>query len=221
MALAFSSGCCDGMERGKRPQGNKGRLFAWVTGGFLLLPTARAQAHTTFPGLGEFASGLLHPLTTPLHLLVLLALGLWLGQYAPLRLKGPAAIFAAFAAVGLLATVGFHLAGFYPPLLMVVGLVIGAGVAIGIPAPAWIRLSVCAVAALLLGLDSGVDPGTPPLSAAKILAATWVGLVLCVVNAAFYVSLLPGVYWLRIGVRVLGSWIVAIAMLMLAFALRR
>ena len=38
----------------------------------------RWLAHTTFPGLGEYGSGFLHPFTTPAHLLVLLALGLWL-----------------------------------------------------------------------------------------------------------------------------------------------
>lgn len=209
------------MERRKRPPGRKGWLIAWVTGCSLLLPTARAQAHTTFPGLGEFASGFLHPLTTPLHVLVLLALGLWLGQHAPLRIKGPAAVFAAFAALGLSATVIYHVGGFYPPWLIAVGLGVGAGVAIGVPTLSWVKLSACGIAALMLGLDSGVEGGTPAAATAKILAATWVSLVLCVVNVAFYVSLLPEVRWVRIGVRVVGSWIVAIAMLMLAFALRR
>ena len=55
----------------------------------------------------------------------------------------------------------------------------------------------------------------------KILFATWVSLVLFVVNAAFYVSLLPRLQWVQTGIRVAGSWIVAIALLMLAFALRR
>ena len=209
------------MARRDWARGSRGGLGGLVAGGFFLLSVVRAQAHTNFPGLGEFASGFLHPLTTPLHLLVLLPLGLSLGQHAPLRIQGPAAVFAAGAAAGLLVTVIDPLGGFYPPWLIAVGLGVGAGVALGVPLPAWVRLGTCAVAALMLGLDSGVEAATPAVATAKILAATWVSLVLCVVNAAFYASLLPEVRWVRIGVRVLGSWIVAIAMLMLAFALRR
>ncbi len=188
-----------------------------------MLPlSVRMQAHTTFPGLGEYASGFLHPLTTPPHGLVLLALGLWLGQQPPLRIKEPAAVFAAGAAAGLWWTAVAHPGAVPPPwLLVAVGLCIGAGVAVGAPIYFWVKLGFCGVAALLLGLDSGVDAGTPGTSAAKILAATWVSLVLCMVNAAFYVSLLPAVRPVQVGVRIVGSWIVAIAFLLLAFALRR
>lgn len=186
----------------------------------LLLMPSVASAHSTFPGLGEYASGFLHPLTTPPHGLVLLALGLSLGQRAPLRIGEPAALFAVAAAAGLLLTAITHFGGVQPAWLIAVGLCVGVGVAVGAPVPFWVKLGACGVAALLLGLDSGVEAGTPGASVAKILSATWASLVLCLVNAAFYVSLLPPVRWIQIGVRVLGSWIVAIALLMLAFALR-
>ncbi len=77
---------------------------------FLLLPT-QAQAHTPIKGLGGFASGFLHPFFTPPHLLVLLALGVLLGQRPPLRLRRPVMIFAALAAVGLTVTATGALAG--------------------------------------------------------------------------------------------------------------
>ena len=195
--------------------------FVWVAGGVLLWPTARAQAHTTFPGMGEYASGFLHPLTTPAHLLILLALGLSLAQQAPLRLKEPVAVFAAAAAAGLLLTAATRLGGIPLPALVALGLCVGASVAVGASIPLRVRASACGVGALVLGLDSGVDPGTPGWSAVKILFATWASLTLCLVNVSFYVSLLPAARWAQIGVRVLGSWIVAIAFLLLAFALRR
>ncbi len=209
------------MRRGNGARGLSGRLPALVIGGWLLLPSARAEAHTTFPGLGEIASGFLHPLTTPPHLLILLALGLWLGQRAPLRIMKPTAVFAAGSVSGLLLTVAAHVGGVYPPVLVVAGLCIGACVAVGMPMPFWTKLAACGVAALLLGMDSGVDAGIAGGSAAKILSATWVSLLLCLVNVAFYISLLPPVRWVQIGVRILGSWIVAIDFLLLAFALRR
>ena len=87
--------------------------------------------------------------------------------------------------------------------------------------PPWLLLAACAAVALAVGLDSGVDAGTPGAAAAKILLATWASLVLFVVNVALYVSLLPKLRWLQTGTRIAGSWIVAIALLMLAFALRR
>jgi len=54
----------------------------------LAVPTG-AQAHGAIKGLEGFTSGLVHPLTTPAHVLVIVALGLLLGQQKPLDLKRP------------------------------------------------------------------------------------------------------------------------------------
>ncbi len=202
-------------------RGNGGR-WAWAAAGVLppFLPTG-VQAHTTFQGLGEFGSGFLHPLTTPPHLLVILGLGLLLGQQVPLRLARPVAAYGGLAAVGLLATASGYHAGVPQAILVMIGLCAGMLVVVAAPLPAFVRPVLGGVAALALGLDSGVDPGTPGVAAAKTLFATGVSLVLWVVNVAFYVSLLPPRQWVQTGVRVAGSWIVAIGFLMLAFALKR
>ncbi len=196
---------------------------AWLValGGWLLLPSASAQAHTTFPGLGEFASGFLHPLTTPIHLLLLLALGLWLGQHPPLRLKAPAGVAAITSAAGLLLTVIAHIGGVPSGWLVALILGVALSVATDVPVSLWVKTVTCGVAVCVLGMDSGLEASVTGPSVAKILSATWISLVLCLVNIAFYVSLLPAVRPVQIGVRVLGSWIVAIAFLLLAFALRR
>ena len=203
-----------------RPRGSGG---SWLlaTMGVFLLPPRPAGAHTAVPGMGEFASGFLHPLLTPPHVLALMAFGLLLGQREPLRLKAPAAVFAGFAAAGLLLSLAGVAAGVYPPVLIALGLCAGGFVVLARPWPPWLLMAVGAAVALAVGLDSGADVGTPAAAAAKILFATWVSLLLFVVNAAFYVSLLPKVQWVQTGIRVAGSWIVAIALLMLAFALRR
>ena len=179
------------------------------------------EAHTPVKGLGEFANGFLHPLLTLPHLLVLGALGIALGQRQPLRLKVPAVTLAVFAAIGLLLTVTRAVAGIYPPALVLIALCIGALVALALPLPSWLYLTACAVAALVVSLDSGVDVGTNNAAAAKTLFGTWVSMVLFVFNAAFYVSLLPKLHWVQTALRVAGSWIVAITLLMLAFAFRR
>ena len=92
--------------------------------------------------------------------------------------------------------------------------------ALAVPLPTAVRLVICAAAGLALGLDSGVDVGTAGIATAKTLFATWVCLTLCVANVAFYSSRLPKHQWVQIGIRVVGSWIVAIALLMLAFSLK-
>ena len=189
--------------------------------GVFLLPTRPAGAHTAVPGMGEFASGFLHPLLTPPHVLALLAYGLLLGQREPLRLQVPIVVFAGTAAAGLALTFSGGVAGVYPPVLIAVGLYAAGLVVLARSWPAWLLMATGAVVALTVGLDSGVDAGTPTAAAMKILFATWISLALFVVNAAFYVSLLPKVQWAQTGIRVAGSWIVAIALLMLAFALRR
>ena len=187
---------------------------------FLLLP-AFAQAHTPIKGAGEFISGFLHPFLTPPHVLVLLSVGLLLGQSVPLRLQWPVVVFAAFAASGLLMATGRTGAGVDQPVLIILGLCVGGLVALAAPLPRWLRLAACAAAGLALGLDSGVDPAAAGAVVAKTLFATWVSLILCVGDVAFYSSRLPKYQWIQTGIRVAGSWIVAIALLMLAFSLRR
>ncbi len=83
------------------------------------------------------------------------------------------------------------------------------------------RIAVAVIAGLALGLDSGPGPGVAAWPAGKTLFATWVSLFVWAVNVAFYSARLPALQWVQTGVRVVGSWIVAIAFLMLAFALRR
>ena len=187
---------------------------------FLLLP-AHAHAHTPIKGAGEFVSGFLHPFLTPPHVLVLLSLGLLLGQRLPLRLQHPVVVFAAFSAAGLALAAARTVEGVYQPILITLGLFAGGLVALAAPLPTWVRLAACAAGGLALGLDSGVDHAITGAAVAKTLFATWVSLILCVADIAFYSSRLPKYQWVQTGIRVAGSWIVAIALLMLAFSLRR
>ena len=112
--------------------------------------------------MGEFASGFLHPLLTPPHVLALLALGLLLGQAQPLRLKVPAAVFAGFAAAGLLLTLTRIVAGVYPPVLVVIGLCAGGSVVLARCWPAWLLLAACGAVALAVGLTRASMPERPP-----------------------------------------------------------
>lgn len=175
----------------------------------------------TAPGMNAFSSGLLHPWMTPTHVIILLALGLWLGQEVPLRLGLPCKVFAPTAAVALAVSATKWTIAVPPFILVAIALVIAAMVALDARLPAPVRVALLAAAAIGIGLDSGPET-TTPIATFSTLAGTWVSLGLGLVNIAYYVSLAAAsqMQWLRIGIRVAGSWIFAISLLMVAFALR-
>lgn len=182
--------------------------------------TALPLAHAVVQGMDEFLVGALHPLFTPVHLLVLAGLGLLLGQAAAGQLAG-AGIFCLGAATGLAAAVLGTGGGAPAPGLIGLGLALGALVAAALPWPAWVRWTAAAGAGLALGWDSAPEASANGWALAKAALGAWAGLTLTVLNIAHYSARLPGARWVQTGVRVVGSWIVAIGILMLAFALRR
>jgi hydrogenase/urease accessory protein HupE len=185
---------------------------------FLRLPAA----HMTAPGMNAFSSGLLHPWMTPTHVIILLALGLWIGQHVPLRLGLPCKVFAPFAAAALALSSTKWITAVPPLILVAIALVIAAVVALETQLPSPARAVLFAAAAIGIGLDSGPET-IKPFDTFSTLAGTWVSLGLGLVNIAYYVSLAAALQkkWISIGIRVAGSWIFAISLLMIAFALRR
>jgi urease accessory protein len=195
-------------------------LCRWLPGALLLLALpVTASAHTAISGVGDFFGGVLHPLTTPTHLLVLLGLGLFVGQHPPLNLKIPLAVFIPISALALLLTTTGLVKTVYPPILIGVALVAGILVALGKPLPAVASGLLFAIAGLALGLDSAVETGTAT-TIAKTLLGTWLGLILAVADLAYYLSFFTKQKWQQVGLRVAGSWITAASFMILAFALR-
>jgi len=186
----------------------------------LLSLPATADAHTAISGVGDFFGGALHPLMTPTHLLVLLALGLLAAQHSSLQLKISLAVFISFSALGLLLTTTGLVKTVYPPVLIGIALVAGVLVVLEKPLPAIANGAIFTLAALALGLDSAVENGSAPVIT-KTLLGTWLGLILAVADMAYYLSLLTRQRWQQIGIRVAGSWISAASLMILAFALRR
>lgn len=180
-----------------------------------------AQAHGALPGMAGFGSGLIHPLVTPAHLLLLLSLALWLAQRRPLQLRAALSTFVPASATGLALSTQIAYAAAWQPLLLCMALGVAALVLTGRRGPAWLPYPAFALAGLVVGLDSGVDAGAPALAVGVTLLATWLGLSLWLVNGAYYASLLPQRKWAQIGLRVAASWIAAICLLVLAFAIKR
>lgn len=184
------------------------------------LSPATALAHAPVQNIGDFVNGVAHPLYSPAHLLILLGLGLMIGQRAPLTLKLPVLVFVPVSAVALLLTMTGLVARVYPPVLLSLALGVGALVALEKPVPAAVTGALLALAASTIGLDSMVE-SPDKIVVLKTLAGTWTCQIIVVIALAYYVSLGLKWKWLQVGVRVLGSWIVAIALLVLAFSLRQ
>ena len=196
----------------------KGRALTVLLICLLLGLPLRAEAHSTVEGLDDFVNGVIHPLFTPAHVLVLLAFGFWIGRHPPLRLRSPLPAFALGALVGLLLAGRGLVTQIPPPVLLVAAMLAAVVVAADIKVPLAIRVTLTAIAGLLLGMDSAPEAASTPSAVFKTLLGTWVGLYIWLVNPAFYVSILPRKKWADYAVRIAASWIIAISFMVIAFA---
>jgi urease accessory protein len=176
-----------------------------------------ALAHAPVLGIGGFPGGLLHPVFVPAHLLALIGLGLFIGQqHARLLavLCFGAGVAAGLAAIAL--AVGETPAN---TVLLACAAITGALTAFAATIPRVVGWLLAAVIGVAVGLDS------PPqvfsvTEATLILIGTGIGAVVVLIVVAAAAALLKR-EWQRIGVRVLGSWIAASAILVLALRLAK
>jgi hydrogenase/urease accessory protein HupE len=163
--------------------------------------------------------GSLHPLAVPAHALALLALGLLIGQQSGGRRLAPFLAFVAGLVAGL-AAIAF---AFGPTsaanVLLAAAAVTGLLVALAHPLPAFVSVPLAAIAGIALGLDS--PPEAISIAVGTVmLIGTGLGASLAVAAVAAGTSCLRRA-WQQIGVRILGSWIAASAILVLALRFAR
>ncbi|HEY2230452.1 MAG TPA: HupE/UreJ family protein [Xanthobacteraceae bacterium] len=182
---------------------------------FLILATCQpASAHTPIEGLGGFYGGLLHPVLTPTHALALLGLGLLIGQQPAERRALPLMLFASALAAGLIA---LALAVGETPA----GTVLLAGIAIsGALVAAAFRLPLLALGLLAAAMGAAIGLDSPPevvslQEAIVMLIGTGLGAVIALGLVAEGAARMAR-DWQQIGVRVLGSWTAASALLAIA-----
>ena len=182
----------------------------------LMLAPGAVLAHSPIKDIGNFYGGLLHPLFIPAHALLLGALGLLLGQQQPAENKFPLLLFVVCAVAGL--ALSGHTNGVALQTAQLLGTAaIGLLVAIQPAIPVFLRTAGSAFCALVIGIDSG----QAELASAALFASlvgTWLGmciLLLCTMGAADYLKEKP---WQTIGVRIIGSWMTASALLVLSLS---
>ena len=183
-----------------------------LVGVFCLWPTL-ADAHLVQTGFGTFYDGVAHVFLTPADLLLVVGLGLLAGSSGAAAARSVLFALPGAWLVGCLTGFLFVNAGSLQSLTTfsfgLVGLLVAFNVRLRVP---W--LVVLAVGTgLLHGFLDG--PTTDWLSLAGTATTIF---TLVTLLAALVVSL--RVYWARIAVRVAGSWIAAIGLLMIGWLVR-
>ena len=184
----------------------------------LLVAVPSAHAHLMNTGVGPFYDGFTHLFVTPEDLLPVIALALLAGLRGPQFGRGVLFVLPAAWLVGAIAGSVSHVSPTLAVLTSVVTIAIGALVAADRPLRLWTVVG-CAV---LLGLLHG------GLNGFELSRQSSIGLSVVGTGVALFVviSLLAGqvtqvrAAWVRIAVRVGGSWIAACGLFMLGWSVR-
>ena len=178
-----------------------------------------ASAHSPIEGINTFYNGLLHPVFVPAHLLLLIALGLFIGQRGMEQNNLAMSAFLVASLTGLVAA--WFSIGMSPEIILVcssaiLGVLVASKLAV---APLWCTI-IAAIAGLLIGIDSAQET----LSGKEkffTLLGTGVGVNLLLLYSTGLANYMNGKAWQKIGVRILGSWVAASSLLVLVLSFSR
>jgi len=183
--------------------------------GLLFCPSV-AAAHLVTTGMGPVYDGIGHLLLTPEDMVPALALALYAGLRG--RVPGRRALFF-FPLAWFLGGFAGLFAGSMPafPLPAISFLLLGALIAADLRLPDHAFTALAVAIGIMHGYFNGIALKTGPagLGLFGIMAALF---VLMAIVSAFVVSLKPP--WTRIVVRVAGSWVAAMGLLMIGWFFR-
>jgi len=177
----------------------------------------KAFAHGAIPGADGFYSGLLHPLFVPAHLLLLVVVGLFLIQKNGREVQLALTAYALCLVCGLILA-GLNIGGEIETLLL--GLTAVIGLIVAATPGGHLYLSVCILAGAGFGL--GLDSKQATFQGSALFAAlcgSGIALSFLLIYSVAILNFYKSTAWQKIAVRVLGSWIAASALLVLALRL--
>jgi urease accessory protein len=182
---------------------------------------ASAEAHGVYQGAGDFYAGMLHPLTSPEHVLPMLALGALAGQNGLKRCQFVLWAFPAAMAVG--ACIALFVPDLRGLLLFNVGsaVLLGSLLAAAFTLPSWLIMMLAAVFGMTHGYANGlviVGQIRPGVFILGMAFASFILMAYMVAVTSFLLRLRPA--WIAIAVRVAGSWVAAIGLLVLSLSQR-
>jgi urease accessory protein len=184
----------------------------------LILAAEPALAHPPPLGVRGFWGGVLHPVFVTDHVVGILALGLLIGGQERWGLP-PLAVYVVALAAGLVAMTTGIVPRFANEAVLGTAVVGGLLVALARPLPQ----ALGAVLAIVLGLAIALDSPPEVLSVSEanlMLIGTGIGAAAFLIVVALATRQAQA-RWAKIGLRILGSWIAAAAILALALRLGR
>jgi len=190
--------------------------FLFFTAAFACLSAAPASAHLVQTGFGTFYDGIAHFLITPADLLAVLALGALAGLRGAAVARPLLFVLSAAWFTGGLAGVAFPALGELALASALSVALTGALVAANLRLSRVLVLGLGGVAGLLHGYANGATMAT--FDPVRLCGAVVACFVLFTLAAACVVG--RHVRWQEIAVRVAGSWIAAIGVLMLGWLVR-
>jgi hypothetical protein len=179
----------------------------------LFMSTTPALAHSLIMGIGGVVGGILHAVLIPEHGMSLLALGLVLGQQEQPARRTGILIFVAVLACALVAAAAAIGEAMAADVLLAATGILGL-FAVTMWTPSYLVWALAAVAGLTLGLDSRPEV-TSNGEAIQMFFGTGLGAAVLLAIIA-EVSFLLRSNAQRMVARVMGSWITAIAILVLS-----
>jgi hydrogenase/urease accessory protein HupE len=195
-------------------------LARLIPGAVLLVTLAGAGpafAHSLSNRFGDFYGGVLHPATALEHALPIMAAGLLAGQQGEHAARWLVLVFP------LALLLGAALGAGAPPLPAMALLNTASFVVLGLLVAAALRLPLPVLIALgaVFGISHGYENGRAVAPDAAVYlfvlgVAAVGGLVTALVSAA--IVDLSDAAWSRVAVRIAGSWIAAIGLMMIGLA---
>ena len=194
-------------------------LHALAAALLLLAGAEPASAHTVIQGLDGFPGGILHPFFVPAHVVSLFAVGLLIGQQ---RAAHRGWLLLTFAAA-LVGAIGLVVSAFAfneaDSVLLAAGGLAGLLVALAFPLALLLSGPLVAIAGLALELDSVPETISTDETLRALLGSALGAWLAVTLTVSATVPLRRE--WQRIGMRVVGSWMAASAILVLTLRFAR
>jgi urease accessory protein len=175
-----------------------------------------ALAHSPIKGIGNFYNGLLHPLFVPAHLLLLIALGLLIGQKGIYENRAAVAVFLVTTAIGLFGA-WFSIGGEMEILLLSAAAIIGLLIASNLSIGNYLSAIIAALVGFFIGIDSAQETLSGKVKLVTLIGSG-VGIYLLLLYSMGFADYFNKKLWQKIGVRVIGSWVAASSLLVLALS---
>lgn len=196
------------------------RRLSWAAIVFvlLLLAPSAAQAHLVNTGMGPFYDGAIHLALSPDDWLGLLGAALLAGLCGAQAGRWTLVVLPAAWLVGAFVGLRLSVVPELPGLSILSFVVLGLLVALDVKLPAWGVATLGGLFGFLHGLFNGAALRAADAGMVNVLGIVTTVFVLLLLVSAAVVSLRPA--WTRVAVRVIGSWVVAVGMLMFGWMYR-